>query len=391
MLTDGVEQSTMTDSSDTAIDGVDVLRRGSPAFAFSTSADALQQGTTIGTTGGLFSDLDEPEANTEVLQRLLNEVNQAVTSDSGDEDNEDELLPVGNATATFSVTAAVLNDTPLFSAAAAPTSSFDPLVFPSGTPLLSVTPAIGHHPHHPPGSTSPASTAHLPPPASAMVEGGFVVEATAAYYPSTTPLQGGPPPPPPPPPPVYSTTTSIGGQTPYSYAAVPHSASKPPPPSFEEAIASNTPLSLPCRPSPAELSPMAAHYVPPPPAALQDTILLRNINGVFLLRPTSKPTPPYTPPTTGGPTTVSPPVSPVPRYSLPPAASALPTSSFLGASVAQASNTRPAGAEPPQYSAVAAGGAVGGSPLISGSLYTQSITSIRGTPSYGAAPPPYAA
>ncbi|TPP51572.1 hypothetical protein CGC20_35955 [Leishmania donovani] len=73
----------------------------------------------------------------------------------------------------------------------------------------------------------------------------------------------------------------------------------PPPPSFAEAMATahGTPASLLGRSVPSqECSPMLANYVPPMPAAPQETVLLRNSNGVFLLQPISKPTPPYTPP-----------------------------------------------------------------------------------------------
>ncbi|KAH9584090.1 hypothetical protein LSM04_007743 [Trypanosoma melophagium] len=131
-------------------------------------------------------------------------------------------------------------------------------------------------------------------------------------------------------PPIYGSSTPSQTQThggsPFSYAGIPHVA-KPPPPSFAEAIAATPPIAA----VPVELSPLAAHYVPPMPAAQQDPILLRNEHGVFLLQPVAKPTPPYTPPS------LSSPISPLPRYALPPAAPPPQQQQhFLGSSLAQA-------------------------------------------------------
>ncbi|KEG08448.1 hypothetical protein DQ04_07161000 [Trypanosoma grayi] len=198
--------------------------------------------------------------------------------------------------------------------------------------------------------------------------GGFVVEET-----SGPPTRGGSAAPP-----VYGSPAPPGG-SPFSYVGIPHAA-KPPPPSFAEAIASTPPMSA----VPVELSPLAAHYVPPMPAAQQDPILLRNEHGVFLLQPIAKPTPPYTPPS------VSSPISPLPRYALPPAAQ--PQSHFLGNSLAQAdgfTETHPpkkAGASP--YSGVVGAGHILGS---GAGAYTSISTSVKQKGVGLTPPPPYPA
>ncbi|KAG5506235.1 hypothetical protein JIQ42_07849 [Leishmania sp. Namibia] len=225
---------------------------------------------------------------------------------------------------------------------------------------------------------------------AAMIAGGFTVEGNASYLPAASL----PPPPPPPPPPAYS-TPGMAPRSPYGscYSGIPHLSvtpgPKPPPPSFAEAMATahGTPASLVRLTVPSqECSPVLASYVPPMPAAPQETVLLRNSNGVFLLQPISKPTPPYTPPAGS----TSPPVSPLPRYSLPPAAaSTLNTSAanFLGNSVAQAGTRASSITEPPHYTPF---GAAGSSPYLGTAVpYAHGVGSVRGTPSMPVAPPPY--
>ncbi|KAG8339108.1 hypothetical protein ERJ75_001319200 [Trypanosoma vivax] len=149
--------------------------------------------------------------------------------------------------------------------------------------------------------------------------GGFVVEE--AYGPSPLHSCGQPPP-------VYTPPSRPpGSSSPYSYTSVSHKSK--PPPSFAEAIATTPPLSA----VPVELSPLAAHYVPPMPAVQQDPILVRNEHGVFLLQPITKPTPPYTPPSAASPMT------PLTRYTLPPAAQ----QPCVGSSLAPACEERATG------------------------------------------------
>ncbi|KPI88120.1 hypothetical protein ABL78_2807 [Leptomonas seymouri] len=232
--------------------------------------------------------------------------------------------------------------------------------------------------------------------AGGTVSGGFTVEGNTSYS-SAASL-----PPPPPPPPAYG-TPSTAPRSPFinCYSGIPHLTATPgstkPPPTFAEAMATShgTPVSLPGRPSSSqERSPAMATYAPPMPAAPQETVLLRNCNGIFLLQPLSKPTPPYTPPAGCN----SPPVSPLSRYTLPPAAmmagpnAATANNSFLGASVAQVSSGRPTASaavtELPHYAPYGAAG--GGSPFISTAVpFVSAMSSVRGTPSFAAAPPPY--
>ncbi|KAG5484941.1 hypothetical protein LSCM1_07016 [Leishmania martiniquensis] len=222
---------------------------------------------------------------------------------------------------------------------------------------------------------------------AAMIVGGFTVEGNASYLPAASL-------PPPPPPPAYS-TPGMAPRSPYAscYSGIPHLSvtpgPKPPPPSFAEAMATahGTPASLVGLAVPSQdCPPVLANYVPPMPAAPQETVLLRNSNGVFLLQPISKPTPPYTPPAGS----TSPPVSPLPRYSLPPAAaSTLNTSAanFLGKSVAQAGTRASSVTEHPHYVPF---GPAGGSPFLGTAVpYAHGIGSVRGTPSMPIAPPPY--
>ncbi|KAK7196309.1 hypothetical protein NESM_000567000 [Novymonas esmeraldas] len=328
---------------------------------FSVSVDAMHgRDTALFNVLGAVAEDEEPENSNDVLLRLLNEV-RAVDSDAGDLD-EAELLDGGAdetaaAGAIFSVT--------------------------DGEAMRSYAPP------YMPGLHSGGAAM------IGAVAGGFTVEGNASYSSATSlPL---PPPPPPPPPPAYG-TPSVAPRSPYTncYTAIPHLSStpgsKPPPPSFAEAMANahGTPASLIGRPAPSqECSPVLANYVPSMPAAPQETVLLRNSNGVFLLHPISKPTPPYTPPAGG----MSPPVSPLPRYSLPPAAAATLTSSatntFLGSSVAQVCVRGASIADPPHYGSFGHGGS---SPYLgTAPPYSRGIGSLRGTPSFGAAPPPYTA
>lgn len=179
------------------------------------------------------------------------------------------------------------------------------------------------------------------------------------------------------PPPYALPPPSI--KTPFNYATgVPH-AKKPPPPSFAEAIATTTPLSA----VGVELSPLAAHYIPPMPAAQQDQILLRNEHGVFLLQPIVKPTPPYTPPS------LSSPISPSSRYVLSPAA---PPSHFLGCSVAQAAGLIDGHApKKPSASPYSAPRQLGGGGVAG--AYTYISTSVKSKTAAHASPlpppPPY--
>ncbi|KAG5488354.1 uncharacterized protein JKF63_07949 [Porcisia hertigi] len=230
----------------------------------------------------------------------------------------------------------------------------------------------------------------LPSGGEAMVTAGFTVEGNGSYSSATSP----PPPPPPPPPPAYS-TPGMAARSPYlnCYSGIPNLSptpgSKPPPPSFAEAMATahGTPASLVGRTGQShECSPILAGYVPPVPAAPQESVVLRNNNGVFLLLPVSKPTPPYTPPAGS----TSPPVSPLPRYSLPPAAASTlnitAAANFLGSSMTQPGTRASSTAEPPQYTSF---GPAGGSPYLGTPVpYTRGVSSLRGTPSLVAAPPP---
>nr|CCC92151.1 conserved hypothetical protein [Trypanosoma congolense IL3000] len=132
--------------------------------------------------------------------------------------------------------------------------------------------------------------------ANPSCSGGFTVEES--YGPS---LRNSVPPP------MYTSASQPTGSS-FGYAPVVHSGR--PPPSFAEAIATTPPFAT----MPVELSPLAARYVPPMPAAQQDPILVRNEHGVFLLRPVTKPTPPYTPPLA-----VTTPLTPMTQCALPPA------------------------------------------------------------------------
>ncbi|KAL7699017.1 hypothetical protein N2W54_002502 [Lotmaria passim] len=354
--------------------------------AFTTNVDAMH-----GADGGMAglaahpnffpgftttaADDDEEDENpNDVLLRLLNEV-RAVDSEGDDNDEGIDRSSDENAAgARFSVTD---NSGAAMKGFAVPYSG------------------LIH--------TATATTA------SAMnnLAGGFTVEGNASYS-SAASLP--PPPPPPPPPPAYG-TPSTAPRSPFvnCYSGIPHltatpGSAKPPPPSFAEAMATShgTPASLVGgRPSPSqERSPVVANYVPPMPAAPQETVLLRNCNGVFLLQPVSKPTPPYTPPAGCN----SPPVSPLPRYSLPPAAampglnSSTASNTFLGTSMAQVGTGRAAAtggaaavvAEPPHYPPY--GGAAGGNPFVTTAPpFVSAVSSVRGTPLFAAAaPPPYA-
>lgn len=316
---------------------------------------------------GLTVEDDNVESSNDVLLRLLNEV-QAV--DSSDSTTPEAVTDESTTNQRFSVTeggTGVMGGAKLF---------MEPTTIPA------------------------AATAAAAAAAAAAGACGFIVEGTASYS-----SLAGLPPPPPPPPPVYG-TPSLAPQSPFTacYSGIPQltptMATKPPPPSFAEAIATAhaTPLSLPGRPTPShERSPIVASYVPPVPAAPHETVLLRNSNGVFLLQPASKPTPPYTPPAG----TTSPPISPLPRYSLPPAAAAaaaaaatttttgLPSSTggFLGAPLAPSGARASSLTEPPQYGGFNGSGST---PFISSTAaYAQGVSSLRGTPSFAAAPPPY--
>lgn len=244
-----------------------------------------------------------------------------------------------------------------------------------GVPAFAVNCADASNPKLPAAASGGAASAYTP-----VAAGGFVVEGSSSL-PHSTNI-------PPTLPQVYAArgTPLLAAQSPYAVYGAPAHV-KPPPPSFAEAIASTTPLSMQPLPSPIAVSPMPP-FVPVAAAPLQDAILLRNATGVFILNPMQvKSTPPYTP-ATG---TSSPPISPLPRYSLPPAVGM--GNTFLGSSVAQAQGhprtPNSFAAEPPQYTAATS---VGGSPFLSGGMYTQSITSMRsGTPPYSAAPPPYRA
>ncbi|KAI5685951.1 hypothetical protein MNV84_01238 [Leishmania braziliensis] len=315
--------------------------------------------TALGAHSTLFNALaaveededEDGENSNDVLLRLLNEV-RAVESDS-DEGKVEVIDKVSDENVA------------------------DPLALHHGEELAK--------PYIPPYTAVPRGGA-------AMIAGGFTVKGNASYSSATSLL----PPPPPPPPPAYS-TPSMGPRSSYAncYSGISHLSttpgSKPPPPSFAEAMATThgTPASMVSLSVPSqECSPLLASYVPPMPAAPQETVLLRNSNGVFLLHPISKPTPPYTPPAGS----TSPPVSPLPRYSLPPAAaSTLNTSAannFLGSSIVQGCARASSTTEPPHYAPY---GPAGGSPYLGTALsYSHGVGSIRGTPSFGAAPPPYA-
>ncbi|CBZ24326.1 conserved hypothetical protein [Leishmania mexicana MHOM/GT/2001/U1103] len=322
-----------------------------PVHGYDASTAALGAHSTLFHALAAVEEDDDGENSNDVLLRLLNEV-RAVESD--DDDDEVEVIDKGSDE--------------------------------NAADLLAL-----RHREEPAKPYMPPYTA-VPRGGAAMVAGGFTVEGNASYS-SAASL---PPPPPPPPPPAYS-TPSMAPRSPYAncYSGIPHLSttpgSKPPPPSFAEAMATahGTPASLLGRSVPSqECSPMLANYVPPMPAAPQETVLLRNSNGVFLLQPISKPTPPYTPPAGS----TSPPVSPLPRYSLPPAAaSTLNTAAangFLGSSMVQASTRASSIAEPLHYTPF---GPAGVSPYLSTTApYSHDVGSVRGTPSLGAAPPPYA-
>ncbi|ORC86821.1 uncharacterized protein TM35_000251170 [Trypanosoma theileri] len=217
--------------------------------------------------------------------------------------------------------------------------------------------------------------------------GGFVVEESYGPLQSVSHA-----------PPLYAASTpsqpQVHGGSPFSYAGIPHVA-KPPPPSFAEAIAATPPIAA----VPVELSPLAAHYVPPMPAAQQDPILLRNEHGVFLLQPIAKPTPPYTPPS------LSSPISPLPRYALPPAAPPQQPQHFLGSSLAQAggladthlNKKSSGGLYGAQHSPntllggshVLSSGAGGGGGSSGSGAYTYISTSVKTKPLGFTPPPPY--
>lgn len=349
---------------------------GSPATPGGTACDVLFAADPV-------NEHDDELATNETLERLLKEVNLAVAGD--DDENEDEDSPRhrlgaaangnGNGTARH--------------AGRFPHDDGDDRGGPF--PSFSVSAAAALVADLYPGGAAGGRSLTSQPAAGGG--GGFVVEGSTTSLPHLggTPLHHGIPPPPPPPPPMYG-TPAVGPATPYGcYGAAP--ASLKAPPSFAEAIASTTPLSLPGR-SPADHTPMTAHYIPPGPAALPDPIILRNANGIFLLNPMpggAKPTPAYTPQTA----TNTPPVSPLPRYSLPPAQGAVSATAFLGSSAMQQqqqqhqmhSRTRsgdamggpPPPPPPPQY---------GTSPFLG---YAPGLASARVTPSFGAAPPPYGA
>ncbi|RNF15354.1 uncharacterized protein Tco025E_05595 [Trypanosoma conorhini] len=186
-------------------------------------------------------------------------------------------------------------------------------------------------------------------------------------------------------PPVYGSPAPTGG-SPFLYASSVSRAAKPPPPSFAEAVATSPPLSA----VPMELSPLAAHYVPPMTAAQKDTILLRNTHGVFMLRPISKPTPPYTPPSLASS------ISPPPRYALPPEAQSQSQPHFLGSSMAQVGGIadaypakNPAGT--PYDAPHPMNNVIGGSHILGGGCagtYTYISTSVKSKPTGHKPPPP---
>ncbi|CCW65249.1 unnamed protein product [Phytomonas sp. EM1] len=301
-------------------------------------------------SGSLFSDNDDLERNNKILQRLLNEATQVATSDDDAISNESEKGPL----ATFSIYAPnVLDD---------PSNPYGEL---------------------PTGPSCNASQSN----------NGFIVEGSSTVPEKKTPVLHGVLPPPPP---VYGGTPIIGASV-FPYSGIPHVSpaitSVKAPPSFAEAIAKTTPLSMP-RMSMLENSPMVGNYMHSTSATPQpaDSIILRNLNGVFLLKPVAnKKIMQYTPPTASN----SPPISPLPRYTLPAAAGPSPSTMFLGGNSTQTHPQHTCASsygDPPHYSMVAGcnGGAVN-TPFFSGGVYTQSIASSRGTPSYTAAPPPYSA
>lgn len=180
-------------------------------------------------------------------------------------------------------------------------------------------------------------------------------------------------------PPPYTSLAPPGG-SPFNYTAGVSHATKPPPPSFEEAIATTPPLAA----VSVELSPLAAHYIPPVSVAQHDVILLRNEHGVFLLRPIPRPTPPYTP------ATLSSPVSPLPHYVLPPAA----PPHFLGSSLAQAGGLFDAPKKPsasPYNAPRSSLGSVHDGAHLAGGVgaYTFLSTSVKSRPAVRTPPPPY--
>ncbi|ESL08219.1 hypothetical protein TRSC58_04082 [Trypanosoma rangeli SC58] len=186
-------------------------------------------------------------------------------------------------------------------------------------------------------------------------------------------------------PPVYSPPVPTGG-SPFLYAASASHAVKPPPPSFAEAVATSPSISA----VPMELSPLAAHYVPPMTAVQQEPILLRNAHGVFMLRPIPKPTPPYTPPSLASS------VSPPPRYALPTEAHPQSQPYFLGSSMAQVGGLaegHPAknSVGTPYDASHSMNSALGGSHILGGSsagTYTYISTSVKSKPTGHKPPPP---
>ncbi|KAF5223801.1 hypothetical protein TcYC6_0062930 [Trypanosoma cruzi] len=187
-------------------------------------------------------------------------------------------------------------------------------------------------------------------------------------------------------PPIYGSPAPAGG-SPFNYASCVSQTTKPPP-SFAEAVATTPPLSE----VPVELSPLAAHYVPPMPAVQQDPILLRNTHGVFMLRPITKPTPPYTPPS------LTSSISQPPRYALPPAALPQSQPHFLGSSLAQVGGL--ADAQIPKKSSFSPyeiphsmNNVIGGSQILGtggAGNYTYISTSVKSkSTSHMQPPPPY--
>ncbi|RNF08195.1 hypothetical protein TraAM80_03051 [Trypanosoma rangeli] len=186
-------------------------------------------------------------------------------------------------------------------------------------------------------------------------------------------------------PPVYSPPAPTGG-SPFLYAAGASHVAKPPPPSFAEAVATSPPISA----VPMELSPLAAHYVPPMTAVQQEPILLRNTHGVFMLRPIPKPTPPYTPPSLASS------ISPPPRYALPTETHTQSQPYFLGSSMAQVgglADGHPAknSVGTPYDASHSMNNVLGGSHILGGSsagTYTYISTSVKSKPTGHKPPPP---
>lgn len=199
----------------------------------------------------------------------------------------------------------------------------------------------------------------------------------------------------------------------------------PPPPSYESA-ASSLPNSLHATRLPsADVSPVLgpmSHYpslvtIAPSQQQTQDTLLVRNHNGVFLLRPATKPAPPYSPPISAPASSVlgsctpliserGGPITPLPQYMLPPAVGAAaalpgaPNELSVPATIHTRTDSNPViggssqNGHPvifPNSISPVFGGAGGRSPGLSsrtssvtGGVYTQSITNSMS----GYAPPP---